>query len=88
MIGQTTAPNISPDTIQNILGTAPAAIANLLKKNPNLKQHLPTIIRNLQQFTLQKSNYTTTPSSDTEIKPPVTISGTESHRQENVPKND
>ena len=26
------------------------------EKNPNLKQHLPTILRNLQQIALQKSN--------------------------------
>ena len=64
----TTTPTLSPETIQNLLATAPAAIANLLKKNPNLKQHLPTIIRNLQQIALQKSNSTNNQNSDHDKK--------------------
>lgn len=87
-IGNSTTPTISPETIQNLLATAPAAIANLLKKNPDLKQHLPTIIRNLQQIALQKSNSTSIQGSDPEKKPLTTnISETDLNRQQNIPKN-
>lgn len=87
-IGNTTTPTLSPETIQNLLATAPAAIANLLKKNPNLKHHLPAIIRNLQQIALQKSNNTSNQVPDSERKlSVVNNSETDLNRQQNIPKN-
>ena len=52
----TNTTSYSYEAVQNLLAAAPNTIASLLKKNPNLKQHLPTILRNLQQFAMQKSN--------------------------------
>jgi hypothetical protein len=84
----TTVHTLSSETIQNLLATAPAAIANLLKKNPNLKQHLPTIIRNLQQIALQKSNNTSTQSYEQERKHlSANNSEADFNRQENISKN-
>lgn len=65
---------LQSEAVQNLLAAAPNTIASLLKKNPNLKQHLPTILRNLQQFAIQKSNNNNNNNSNNisneEKKPP------------------
>lgn len=68
--GPTVHPTLSAETVQNLLASAPATIANLLKNNPSLKQHLPTILRNLQQIALQKSNNISNSHSSGEEKKP------------------
>lgn len=68
---QTVTPTLSAETVQNLLASAPATIANLLKKNPSLKQHLPTILRNLQQIALQKSNTNNEDKKPSTERPPL-----------------
>ena len=50
---------------EGINGSNSLTIANLIKSNPMVKQHLPAILRNLQQMALQRSN-----TDNTARKPP------------------
>lgn len=44
-----------PESV-GVLPSNPVSIANLIKSNPMVKQHLPAILRNLQQMAIQRAN--------------------------------
>ncbi len=60
-------PRIVPvikQTEANILNSSQVSIADLIKTNPMVKQHLPAILRNLQQMAMQRANSDRKPPSN------------------------